>query len=632
MSKTPSRPSSKLSPFESRLADVYKSAYSLPWTGDVWDYLEKHAKLPHSVRTTRVDRNVSPWIVDPLRNIVTRTKREQTVVGPVQGSKTSIIDLLVQFIITQAPGQTWLQMQKKEAADSVAEKRFMPMLEKNAETARLLPTDPNKRRKNEIIFPHMPFKVQGATANNLQSESVPWMINDEVWLWEDVGFLEMARKRITAVWNGSVVNVSQGSIAGDHLDQAFSDGRMNEWGWFCPGCKLWQTYTWFEKDPDGIPLPGGVRWDESAKRTTGDYDMEKVLNTVHIVCANRACGFKIHDSAKERRAVSGAYEAQNDNPDPTKDSWRWNAMAVYWIELKLLVSEWIKAQQAKRSGNFELLKLFKQQRLAQFWENREFQRKMALILSGYQWVDYTDGRKIEHERIRFMTVDFQRHELKVNVRAWRNRGLGAALLRYETVGSFDDVRAMQLQYGIPNDCVFLDIRFNTAEGARQLTRWQTRAGKVVKDWGWTGVMGEDRDGGYEFITGPKAKPVQRPFSTFNYGQTEEGLRYRYLLFSNLLIKDILYHHRSGGGMPWEAPSDISDAYKAEIDSEYRTDVMDKSGLRKVPRWLPLRKGIPNHAWDTEVHQIVAGCVVGLISYDEATPVVEAPNPVDVNKP
>lgn len=618
--------------FDERLKDAYRQVYAPPMRGDIWDYLEKYCVLPHSVRTTKVRRETAPWIVEPVRAICRREKREQTVLKPVQGAGTTIIDLLVQWIVTEAPGETWLNMQKKEAADDVAETRFIPLLEKNERTAALLPRESSKKRKTEIVFDHMLFKVQGATKNNLQSKSVPWMLNDEVWLWADKGLLTMARMRITAVWNGTVVNISQGSVEDDHLDLAWQSGEMHEWGFRCPKCKRKQQFIWMERDGDGKVKPGGIKWEDSRKRESGEYDLEHVLPTVHYECKYRDCKFRIQDTLLNRRALAdvGDYTATNSNFNPVRDSWRWNAMTVYWIEWKDLFQEWAKAQEAKRSGNFELLKLFIQQRLAQFWQNRQQQNLVNLRPGGYSYLSFTAGTSVPDERLRLMTIDFQRHNLWVCIRAWKTGILGSMLLRYEYVRTFDDARRLQEQYKVRNEHTLLDLRYNTAEGARQITRWQeVKDGKVI-DWSWTGVMGEDRDFYVYHPRGQKTAPVQRPFSSFNYSTTEEGLKYRYLLFSNLKIKDILSNLRSGKGYPWEIPDDIPEVYKQQLDTEYRALVEDKAGAKSKPRWLPIKKGIDNHSWDTEVQQTLGACITGCIKYSDV-PIIEETSNVDTHQ-
>lgn len=609
-----------------RFVNAMQAIYAASQRGDIWDYLEKNVGLPHSVRTSRVKRDTSPWIIKPVRSIFSRRIREQTIVKPVQGSGTTIIDMLIQYIVAEAPGETWLNVQKKEAADMVAENRFLPLLKKNLKTARLLPADPSKIRKSEIVFDHMLFKVQGATANNLQSNSVPWVINDEVWLWKDIGLLEMARKRVTAVWNGSIVNVSQGSIEGDHLDMAFKDGSCNEWGFTCPKCQTFQMWKWFEweNEKKKKAKPGGVKWDHSMMRKDGSYEIARVLPTVRYECENPGCEFRFDDDMMTRRTLAGLgdYLATNEDRDPNKESWRWNAMTVYWIAWRDLFLEFVKATEAAKSGNVELLKLFIQQRLARFWQNREMQDAVSITYGGYSWLSFANGELVEDEDCRFMTVDFQKHCLWVCIRAWRKDQKGSRLLRFISVETFDDARKLQLQYRIPNIRTFLDIRWNTAEGARQCTRWQVtdpKNPKRVVDWGWTAVMGEDRD---EYIyypagAGAGTKPVSRPFSEFHYSITEEGKKYRYILFSNLRIKDTLHGLRRGTGGPWEIPSDMEneDEYKEQINSEYRATLRaEKTGEKTRVRWLPVKKGIANHAWDVEVHQTLAACIVGLVKY------------------
>jgi hypothetical protein len=79
--------------------------------------------------------------------------------------------------------------------------------------------------------------------------------------------------------------------------------------------------------------------------------------------------------------------------------------------------------------------------------------------------------------------------------------------------------------------------------------------------------------------------------------------------------------RSGRGYPWEIPDDVPDVYKQQLDTEYRAMVEDKAGSKSKPRWLPIKKGIANHSWDTEAQQTLGACITGCIKYSDV-PIIE----------
>lgn len=592
-----------------RLRSALVEAHAPRFSGSIWDWLEEHGTLPHSVRTSRISRHTAPWLIEPMEAISTRAKREQTILGPVQGGKSTILDGLGQWIPVNAPGLTWFSMQKKEAADEYAEQRLMPAIKANPGTARLLPANRSKVRKNEIVFAHMAIKVQSANKNNVQSKSVPWVLNDEVWLWPQIDLLEMLRKRITAVWNGTVVNVSQGSVEDDPLHEAFEAGEKHEWGFTCPKCQQWQIFSFgAERDEAGVVKKGGVKWDKEAKNENGDYIIADVVKSVYYECENEACDARWSDTLANRRmlADAGSYRSTNPNADPLRDSWRWPAMTVYWIPWSLLVKEWLIAVKEAKRGNFEPMRLFIQQRLAGFWKIKDEAPEVALLSFGYTKADFAAGELVENEVLRIMAADVQRDHFWVATRVFCADG--SSRLIYEgKVLTIESVRELQSRFKVKPAAVLMDRQYSPVPG---------EVNRYCAVYGFTGMNGS---GEAQFkhemkIKGEGRKDVYRPFSKRRRFALADGGIVNYVHWSNERVKDELVQYRAGRRASWGYPDDVSADWKRHMRSEIKKDVVDKKTGGVIRRYVKIDR--ENHLWDCEAMIMAGAMMFGVVRAPE----------------
>jgi phage terminase large subunit GpA-like protein len=590
--------------------------------------LDQRIRPPGSARGTQMDLSLTPWLREPCEAVADNHNREVVIVAPTGAGKTTVLDASLLRATREDPGSILLAMQTDEDADAYYDERLEPMLQSLdgiGDMIRALPR--GKRRKGELVLPHMTCFVVGAKMSAFQRKSVRYVFLDEVWQIKH-GLVAEARGRHHDRWNARVVLTSQGGW--QHVDtdngrvktelfEAWERTDRREWHFVCPECGTSQPWKW-----------SGLKWADE-KRADGSIDDTAITQSTHYQCAT--CETKFHDDIAARRllANSGRYEAQNPQPltVPGKHvGFHCNALTLYYVAWSTLVLEWKKASELTAAGDKSALQVFVQKRLAEFWKDEEDEPGVVLGGAGYRFADYANGEAWEGEVYRFMTIDRQRDHFWVVIRAWKSDG-SSRMLWAGKVLTVDGLRELQLRMKVINDYTFEDAQYDTQFVYDDCVRFDSNGGRLKlpdgkphKLDGWIGIHGSGDAG---FVIHPRiGRPFKRIFSKLGMAISSSGGRARYLFFSNEGAKDILAKHRGGHAASWEIPDDAGNDWHVQINSEIKKDTIAKLTKQVVRRWVKIGSR-PNHLWDCEVMQIVAALIKGVI----AAPVAEAEKVVDV---
>lgn len=551
------------------------------------EWAGKFVKLPHSARSPEFDISSTPWLLEPMREFSDNDNKEIVIVAPVGSGKTTLFEGAVPWIISEEPGGTLIALQTDSEASTWAETRLNPSLQLCEPIKNLFPEDRHKKRKTEIIFPHMPLLIGGANLSTLQSKSMRYVIGDEVWLWKS-GMIEEARRRTHDRWNSRCLFVSQGSFEGDDFHEAYKQTDQRVFKWLCTGCdnrNAWDfKYIKYEKVTDS-----NDRLIES--------EIEK---SARLVCPH--CEKEYDDKVQTRRELSdnSTYESSNPNSRPGYIGFNYTALCVWWISWGKLVIEWVKANETKKQGVQKALAQFKQKRLAQFWAEEIGDNRSALIGADYKKHDLIDGSKIEGELYRIMTVDVQRDHFWGAIRAWRADG-SSRLVYEDKILTWESIREVQQQYKVQDTFVGIDAQFRTDEV-------YSRCGK----FNWNALHGSGKDH-FNHIKGKRH--YKKLFSPFNKAVSSTGKTARYCHWSNEKVKDILSILRAGSGAAWEVPQDISEAYLEQIDSEVKKDLINKVDGSVKARWVKIKKH--NHLWDCETMNLMMAIMLNIVVVPDA---------------
>ena len=572
--------------------------------------VDQRIRPPGSARGTQMDLSLTPWLREPCEAVADNHNREVVIVAPTGAGKTTVLDASLLRATREDPGSILLAMQTDEDADAYYDERLEPMLQSLdgiGEMIRALPR--GKRRKGELVLPHMTCFVVGAKMSAFQRKSVRYVFLDEVWQIKH-GLVAEARGRHHDRWNARVVLTSQGGW--QHVDtdngrvktelyEAWERTDRREWMFVCPECGTAQPWKW-----------SGLKWADE-KRADGSIDDTAITQSTHYQCAK--CETKFHDDIAARRmlANSGRYEAQNPQPltVPGKHvGFHCNALTLYYVAWSTLVLEWKKASELTAAGDKSALRVMIQKRLAEFWVDEEDEPGVVLGGAGYRFADYANGEAWEGEVHRFLTIDRQRDHRWAACRAWKSDG-SSRLLWFGKILTTEGCRELQQRMKVADWATFEDAQYETGEVYDECARY-----------GWTALHGSG-DSGFTHNP-PGKKPVRKIYSTLKQAQAPGGGRARYVFFANEGGKDILAKHRGGHSATWEIPDDAGVDDHTHINSEIKKDVVQKVTKQIIRRWCRIGSR-PNHGWDCEVMQIVAALIKGVI----AAPVAEAEKVVDV---
>lgn len=583
------------------LRDILKDAWTPADRREPWRWCEDHIRsIPYSPLPGPFRSENSPWIREVMEAIVDPKIRLVSIIAAVQSSKTTSPELTLCYIIANLPGPClWLDQTDEDAKDE-SESRLQKLFESCEPVKKLFPKNKNKQRNCTIHFSNgMTLWLLGAyNKTNLQRRSIRWLFGDETWRWP-VGHMAEAEARTTAFgWLGKCVFMSQGGEENDDTHRKFETTDMREWHYKCPKCGKYIPYKW-----------ENVEWDDDCKDENGEYDFSKINHSTALKCPE--CGEYFEDSDRMRRILNkdGKFIALNPNASKENVGFHWNALAsMSWGKLAEL---YLRAKIAARKGDSSLLQQFYQKRLALAW--REFAEDYRLEIasgsynSGDVWDEEAGFNKLgeiiappfaENEVIaplRIMSVDVQMNCFYLVVRAWSING-SSRLLWHEKVLTWEDIEEIQKRFRILDNLVFVDAGYNSFE--------------VYKHCGernWIALMGDNRANFFHRL--PNGKTVLRFYSPVKYIFISRYVKCRMHFWSNLNVKDTLARIRRNqnpaDGVTWEVPTDISEDYLKQMESEHR--------IKKGNSWIWEQIGNrPNHYLDCEAMNCAGALMLKIV--------------------
>lgn len=550
------------------------------FSGSMVDWLEANLTIPHSARSSKFSRAVSPWLNDIFEDLADDRVTQLVVRACTGGGKSTLVECFLPFAIAEAPGGMLMVGQNDDMVKEFAESRLIPLLEACPPVAKLFPGDRHLKRKTSILFPHCSLFLAGANISSLQEKSMRYCIGDEVWRWKQ-DMIRMLKARHHDRARRKTVLVTQGWDHDHDLTEEWNSGEVFNWGTTCAGCDRWHPYLWTS-----------IKYDEA--KVGGKWDWQALAESVRHECPH--CGFVTRDTIANRRAMSdrGSWQSQGGNFVRGHRSRTWSALAVYWIEWAALVRQWCMAMDDRKGGNVDSLRTFKLQRLAEVWKAEVEELPVNLEASDYAKADYANGEPVANERARTMGVDRQKDGFYVVCRVWRTDN--SSMLIYEgRVYSTEELRALQLRLKVPDALLGMD-----AAGWMGVASFDDCA-----KYNWTGLVGSDQDG---FIHSGTNRSFSRYISPAKWHKSSTK-PVRFYHWSNNKIKDQLSRLRAAGPPTFEIPRDISALWVEQMQSEVLRETVNTRTKRTELRWEAIRG--QNHFWDAECMCLALANILGL---------------------
>lgn len=583
----------------------------------VIEWATEFVRPPNSARSkSGFDPLQTPWLVEPVNAVADSSLSEIVCLMPTGAGKTTLIDCVIPYTVVEEPDNLILGVQGDEDAGEYVDARLMPILER-IRTIKHIMAGMNRHRikRDCVIFPHMDLYMGGINTPNAQRKSARRVILDEVWLAKPHGIVDQFRARLHDRWNGQAILLSQGGNTHLQTDNGAIETELQA-AWVrtdqrlyhfrCPECGEVQRYRL-----------KALKYERS-ERADGTLDEVGLFQSAKYQCQGR-CEQRFDDTDRNRYALSsnGLYVAANPGADPKYRGYQCNALSLHYVPWGKLAVEHAKAHRAKKQGDEEPMRIFRQKRMGENHREEEQQQNTTLTLGDYTFADYLSGELWEGEAVRILTIDVQRDHFWVVVRAWKADGSSRRLWagRINTAGA---LREKQETMKVLDQNTFIDAQFDTDV-----------VYNLCGEHHWLGTHGDQADS-YLF----PAQNKRKFYSPIRRVQGTSGRPAISIHWSNRQIKRILERFRGGyrTGQTWEVEKDITLELHGHLFSEVEKDVINKS-TKAVERRFVRIGSRQNHTWDCEAQQVVGALIRGmLVDHPESAkaPKEQTPAPVSTN--
>lgn len=386
------------------------------------------------------------------------------------------------------------------------------------------------------------------------------------------------------------------------MDKSFSDGTQEHGEILCPGCgKRHRMRTRWEDDK---PHLGGLRYNaDKARMGKWEYNYNLLRPTIEF---QMPCGFRVHnEDIKTRRRMSESFdysEPDNKGAELSHRSFTYQAVMVDYIDWMTLIKEKHDALRARANGNIDPWRIYTTERECLPFDANDVPVVSVISVSA----GVTKNRDgLPGNKIRFFSLDRQQGKTSEGEFPYW-------WLVIRDVGFFDGVNP------IPSQLVW-EGRLDTDESVVQVLTEHgcqfhhgvadsgddtTHVYKFCLRYGVNAIKG----GTTEFYVHPsRVEGQQGPRRIFSPERPLHEMigsppRYPYIpvgdallpdprepmfwLYSKQGIRERFWWFRSS--TDFKTPTDVSEDYKAHMDSEERVEIKNNNDEGVTAKWIQRR--------------------------------------------
>lgn len=254
------------------------------------------------------------------------------------------------FFMHYNPSPIMVMQPTIQMAETFSKDRLSPMI-RDTPVLKDKIKDKSRNSGNTIlqkIFPGGHVTMVGANSpSSLASRPIRILLADEIDRYPATAGSEgdpllLASKRLATFWNKKEICVSTPTIKGlSRIEVEFEHSTQEEWNVPCPECGEYQPLEWaniiFSKE-----------------------------NLEEINCVCTKCGVISSEYDWKEQFIKGKFIAKY--PDRQVRGFHLNALASLFVEWKEIVQKFITANNEKKKGNIELLKVWTNTEMGQTWE------------------------------------------------------------------------------------------------------------------------------------------------------------------------------------------------------------------------------------------------------------------------
>lgn len=234
--------------------------------------------------------------------------------------------------------------------ESFSKDRLTPMLQ-DTPALRGKVCDKAKNSGNTILhkeFPGGHITIVGANSGSgLRSRPIRILLADEIdgyppTAGKDGDPLLLASKRLTTFWNKKEVFISTPTVKGaSRIEVEYENSTQEVWNVPCPACGEYQPLEW-----------GQVKFNKED------------LSEIDYICVK--CGVVSNEFEWKAQFINGKFVPTF--PEQKVRGFYLNSLASNFVEWREIVEKFLVANEEKKKGNVELLKVWTNTEMAQTWE------------------------------------------------------------------------------------------------------------------------------------------------------------------------------------------------------------------------------------------------------------------------
>ena len=286
-------------------------------------------------------------IMDALNDI---NVRKIVIMSAAQIGKTELILNIIAYFMHYDPSPIMVMNPTIQMAETFSKDRLSPML-RDTPALQDKVNDKARNSGNTILkktFPGGHIDMVGANSPaSLASRPMRILLADEIDRYPATAGNEgdpllLGAKRLANFWNKIEVCVSTPTIKGlSRIEVEYEHSTQEEWNVPCPSCGAFTPISW-------------------ANIIFNKEDLSE------ISCACPACGAVSSETEWKEMSKSGKYIAAF--PDRKVRGFHLNALSSLFVEWREIVEKFLTANEEKKKGNIEQLKVWTNTEMGQTWD------------------------------------------------------------------------------------------------------------------------------------------------------------------------------------------------------------------------------------------------------------------------
>ncbi|MBE6012095.1 MAG: phage terminase large subunit family protein [Lachnospiraceae bacterium] len=316
------------------------------WADEYRRLSPESASEPGRWKTSR-----APYQREIMNAISDVTVTKVVVMSAAQIGKTDMCLLnSIGYYMHYDPSTIMVLQPTIQMAETFSKDRLSPMLR---DTPVLKDKVNNKNRNSgntilQKIFPGGHVTMIGAnSSSSLASRPMRILLADEIDRYPATAGNEgdpllLAIKRLATFWNKKIVCVSTPTIKGlSRIEIEYEHSTQEVWNVPCPDCGKYSPLEW-----------ANIVFDKN--------------NLDEIRCACPHCGVISSESEWKELFIKGKFVAKY--PNRKVRGFHLNSLASLFVEWREIVEKFLTANEEKKKGNIELLKVWTNTEMGQTWE------------------------------------------------------------------------------------------------------------------------------------------------------------------------------------------------------------------------------------------------------------------------